>query len=54
MSEETMYTMKVGCTAADAERIPIIYRTAESAEQDYKKFYADAFGYCAISGEPVH
>lgn len=54
MNEETMYTMKVGCSAADAVRVPIIYRTAESAERDYKKFYEDAFGYYAISGEPVH
>ena len=54
MSEETMFTMKVGCSSADAVRVPIIYRTAESAERDYKTFYEDAFRYYAISGEPVH
>lgn len=54
MPEETMYTMKVGQNEKDAVRIPIIYRTEESAEQAYKKFYESAFPYYTICGEPVY
>lgn len=54
MCEETMFTMKVGRSAADAVRVPGIYRTAESAEQAYKKFYESAFSYYSIAEETVY
>lgn len=54
MGEETMFTMKVGRSASDAVRVPGIYRTAESAEQAYKKFYESAFSYYSITEEAVY
>lgn len=54
MSEKTMFTMKVGRSASDAVRVPGIYRTAESAEQAYKKFYESAFSYYSITEETVY
>ena len=54
MNEETMFTMKVGRSASDAVRVPGIYRTAEIAEQTYKKFYESAFAYYSISEETVY
>ena len=54
MSEETMFTMKVGRSASDAVRVPGVYRTAESAEQVYKKFYESAFSYYSVTEEIVY
>lgn len=54
MCEETMFTMKVGRSASDAVRVPGIYRTAERAEQAYKKFYESAFSYYSIAEETVY
>lgn len=54
MSEETMFTMKVGRSAADAVRVPGVYRTAENAEKAYKKFYESAFSYYSITEETVY
>ena len=54
MSEETMFTMKVGRSAADAVRVPGVYRTAENAEKADKKFYESAFSYYSITEETVY
>lgn len=54
MNDETMFLLKVGRSASDAVRVPGIYRTAESAEEAYKKFYESAFSYCSITEETVY
>lgn len=54
MNDETMFTLNVGRSASDAVRVPGIYRTAESAEQAYKKFYESAFSYYSIAEEIVY
>lgn len=54
MNDETMFLLKVGRNSSDAVRVPGIYRTAESAEQAYKKFYESAFSYYSIAEETVY
>ena len=54
MNDETMFLLKVGRSSSDAVRVPGIYRTAEGAEQAYKKFYESAFSYYSIAEETVY